>query len=257
MSASDPIRVMVVEDEAPARAAARKLIESDPEVEWAGETWGSAAVEAIHAAHPDVILLDIRMPRISGFDILDELTLEPRPVLIFVTAYDEHALRAFEAEAIDYLVKPFSDERFREALRRAKARVRGRQSGKLGAEILSLVTSERVGSSATTNRLILEDGGTTIVLPRDAITWIEASGPYVIIHAEGREHLVRRSLTSLEELLEPVGFIRVHRSAVVNVRHVREVRPLSHGDAEIVLHDRTRVKLSRSRRQHFEEMLHD
>lgn len=254
---AERITVMIVEDEAPARAAMRGLVQADGEVELVGETWGRRAVDAIAGAHPDIVFLDVQMPGLDGFEILERLTLDPAPVVVFVTAYDQHAVRAFEVRALDYLVKPFTDERFREALERAKRRVRDRRQDLVEGRLLALVEGRLSAGEVRggSDRIVLEDGGNTVVIPHASVTWIEASGPYVVIHAEGREHLVRRSLTSLEESLGPLGFARVHRSALVNLIHVREVHPLSHGDAEIILQDRARVKLSRSRRSDFEELL--
>lgn len=258
-----PIRVMIVEDEAPARATMRMLLEQDPDVSVVGETWGAKAVEDIAAAGPDLIFLDVRMPRMDGFQVLNSLEQTPPPVVVFVTAYEEHAVDAFDVRALDYVLKPFTDQRFQEALVRAKERVRGGAHGleDLRAQLLDLGeralgdARPRTADFRSSDRIVLEDGGTTIVLPPVRVTWIEASGPYVVVHAEGREYLVRTSLTALEERLAERGFARVHRSAVVNLHQVREVRPISHGDGLIVLRDGTKVKLSRSRRAHFEAVL--
>jgi two-component system LytT family response regulator len=255
------IRVMIVEDEAPARATMRELLRNDGDVVVVGETWGARAVEEIGTLRPDLIFLDVRMPRVDGFEVLRRLDPETLPAVVFVTAHEEHAVEAFEVRALDYVLKPFTDRRFLEALARAKARLRGRDDGALRAEILALVEralaarEPRAADLGRPDRMVLEDGAATLVLPTDRVSWIEASGPYVIVHAEGREYLVRSSLGALEERLAGRGFARVHRSAVVGLEHVREVRPTSHGDAVIVLRDGTRVKLSRARRESFEEVL--
>jgi two-component system LytT family response regulator len=262
----DVIRVMIVEDEAPARATMRELLARDVEVQVVGESWGARSVEAIRTAAPDLIFLDVRMPRMDGFEVLRRLEPDALPVVVFVTAYEEHAVEAFDVRALDYVLKPFTDERFLAALARAKGRVRERDRGAMRREVRALIgraagpgesTSAELARTdpARPDRIVLEDGGATIVLPRARVSWIEASGPYVIIHAEGREYLVRASLTSVEERLAGRGFVRVHRSAMVGLDHVREVRPISHGDAVIVLRDGAKVKLSRSRRAHFEEIL--
>lgn len=259
--ASEPIRVMIVEDEAPARATIRELLAQDPEVVLVGETWGSRSVDAIREALPDLVFLDVRMPGRDGFQVLQALEPDVAPLVIFVTAYEEHAVEAFEVRALDYLLKPFTDERFHESLARAKKRLRsthgGPDAGKLTAMLSRLLAGDGVGPAdlEVSDRIVLEDGGSTIVLPTTRISWIEASGAYVVVHAEGREYLVRSSLTDVEERLADRGFVRVHRSAVVGLEHVREVRPISHGDAVITLRDGTRVKLSRSRRDRFERAL--
>ena len=258
---SKQIRVMLVEDEAPARATMRELLARDDEVDLVGETWGAKAAAAIRDARPDLVFVDVRMPRVDGFQVLGSLDPQIMPAVVFVTAHEEHAVEAFEVRALDYVLKPFTDERFLEALSRAKERLRGREAAALRQELMAMIahaTASREPADADlrhSDRIVLEDGSSTVVLPRARVSWIEASGPYVTIHAEGREYLVRSSLTSVEELLSSRGFVRVHRSAVVGLDHVREVRPLSHGDAVIVLRDGTRVKLSRSRREHFEEVL--
>lgn len=255
-----PIRVMIVEDEEPARQTVRSLLEEDPEVVVVGETWGRASVAAIEEAEPDLVFLDVRMPHMDGFDVLRELELDPLPEVVFVTAHGEHAVDAFEVRAIDYVLKPFTDRRFREALTRAKERVRRKGRDELRDRLLSVIRRDRAAGDAGfelggPDRIVLRDGSSTVVLPPSRIEWIEASGPYVVIHAEGREYLVRTSLGSMEERLEARGFFRVHRSAVVSLEYVREVEPLSHGDGLITLRGGTKVKLSRSRREGFEKAL--
>lgn len=249
---------MIVEDEEPARETVRSLLAADPEVELAGESWGRSSVAAIEEAEPDLIFLDVRMPHVDGFDVLRELQLDPLPEVVFVTAHGEHAVEAFEVRAIDYVLKPFTDRRFREALARAKERVRRRDRDELKDRLLSALGRNRGEAGLElggADRIVLRDGSSTVVLPPSRIEWIEASGPYVVIHAEGREYLVRTSLGSMEERLEARGFFRVHRSAVVSLEYVREVEPLSHGDGLITLRGGTKVKLSRSRREGFEKAL--
>lgn len=255
-----PVRVMIVEDEAPARATLRTLMERDPEVEIVGESWGARSVEAIESTRPDLVFLDIRMPRMDGFEVLRRIDPEKLPAVVFVTAYEEHAVEAFEVRALDYVLKPFTDARLAEALQRAKERVRARGTGALRQELVALLDRVEgeagpMGLAGQAGRIVLDDGAGTVVLPPGRVSWVEASGPYVVVHAEGREYLVRTSLSAMEERLEGRGFARVHRSALVGLDHVREVRPTSHGDAVVVLRDGARVKLSRSRRARFEEIL--
>jgi two-component system LytT family response regulator len=245
MTATD-LRVLVVEDEAPARRTMRDLLATIDGVACVGEAWGSGALDEVRELCPDIVLLDVRMPGMSGFEILRKLGAElgdDMPVVVVVTAHEEHAVEAFEVRAIDYLLKPFTDARFREAVDRAVERTRTRFAD-LGAAVH---TPFRAGQP---DRLVLEDAGTTLVFPTREVRWIEASGPYVVIHTD-REHLVRRSLTSLEDELAARGFVRVHRSALLNLEAVRAVRPLSHGDAVAVLDDGTQVRVSRSRREAF------
>jgi two-component system LytT family response regulator len=254
------IRTFIAEDEPPARATMRQLLQADPEVEVVGEAWGAAVVDGVRATRPDLLLLDVRMPGMDGFEILRKLGPDVTPVIVFVTAYDEYAVEAFEVRAIDYLLKPYTDERFQEALARAKIRLRRGERDAPRLEGLGsrpgdpgLRADEAGLPGLRGERLMLREGGRLVSIPHPAITWIEASGVYVQIHtAEGRTHLVRCAMKELARLLGLRGFHRVHRSAIVNLDRVREVRPLTHGDGLLILVDGTRVKLSRSRRDGFE-----
>jgi two-component system LytT family response regulator len=260
---SSRLRVLVAEDEPPARATVRELVEADPGLEWVGETWGDSTPGEIRRLQPDLLLLDVQMPGMSGLDVLESLEAEEIPAVIFVTAYDDYAVDAFEVRALDYLLKPFTDERFQEAIGRAKERLaagdplggpppaplRGSRSGEVEKSAVDAILRDR---------LIIRDGNRSLVLPREQILWVEASGQYVLVHMDPEgHHLVRVALKELEERLRPWGFFRVHRSAVVNLDSVREIRSLSHGDGLLVLSEGTKVKLSRSRRQGFEAVLLD
>jgi two-component system LytT family response regulator len=256
------IRTLVAEDEIPARRLMRELLDEDPEIEVVGEAWGPAALDAIRETRPDLLLLDVRMPGMDGFELLRSLESEETPFVVFVTAYDEYAVDAFDVRAIDYLLKPFSDERFRAALALAKDRMRAGERGSAAAELGRNRRDEGAegGEAALTegarDRLVLREGSRLLAIPHAEIRWIEASGLYVQIHAAaGRPHLVRCSMNSLSRMLRPRGFHRIHRSAIVNLELVREVQPLSHGDAVVLLADGTRLKLSRSRREEVERIL--
>lgn len=258
---SSRFRVLVAEDEEPARAAVRELVEADPELEWVGETWGSKTIEEIRRLKPDLVLLDVQMPGMTGLDVLDALEPEEMPAVIFVTAYDKYAVDAFEVRALDYLLKPFTDDRFSEAISRAKERLSaGDRAQHPSPASLRGSRSSDAGSGAVDailrDRLVIREGGRSLVLPREQILWIEASGQYVVIHmASDGHHLVRVALREMEARLRPWGFFRIHRSAVVNLDSVREIRPLSHGDALVVLCEGTKVRVSRSRREEFEAVL--
>ena len=251
---SNVLRVLVLEDEEPARRAIRGLLAERSNVEWVGEAWGPGALDEVRELVPDVVFTDIRMPGMSGFEILRALEYdlgEDVPVVVVMTAFEEHALEAFEVRAVDYLLKPFSDARFFESLDRAVEAVWLRRGTSPVDSSRPLVRSLVPPSD---RRLVIEDAGTTLVLPLSEVTWIEASGPYVVIHA-GQDHMVRRSLTSMSKDLGQSGFVRVHRSALVNLGAVRTLRPLSHGDAVTILTDGTSVRVSRSRRDAFEAAL--
>ncbi len=254
------IGVVVVEDEGLARRTMVDLLHEDPELEVLAETWGSDAPDVIRRTRPDLILLDVQMPGMDGFEVLATLGLD-LPVTILVTAYDSYAVRAFEVRAIDYVLKPFTDERLRESVERAKEVVRRGLRDDEARKILKLVKS-RTGRGlpplpvqTSRDRVIIMDGARKLILDPHAISWIEAEGPYARLHRRSDSLLVRASLTSLTEQLGPLGFFRIHRSAVVNMGWVEEVRPLTHGDHLVVLTEGTELKLSRSRRDAFEERL--
>jgi two-component system LytT family response regulator len=227
MSASASLRVCVIDDEPPARRALEWLLSREPGVVVAGSAGdGASAIALIEETRPDAVFLDVQMPGLDGFEVLRRLT-RPAPTVVFVTAYDAYAVRAFEAQALDYLVKPFSDERFSVVMARVRQLVRvrpGRQP------------------------LVVREGHRTLVLPLAEIEWIEAEDYYVRIHAGTRRPLIRRTLQSVLEALEPEGFMRVHRSAAVNLSAVREVRPLSTGDGEVLLTSGQVVRVSRQHR---------
>jgi two-component system LytT family response regulator len=227
MSASTSLRVCVIDDEPPARRALEWLLSREPGVAVVGSTGdGASAVALLEETRPDAVFLDVQMPGLDGFEVLRRLT-PPAPTVVFVTAYDAYAVRAFEAQALDYLVKPFSDERFSVVMARVRQLVTVRPSGQ---------------------PLVVREGHRTLVLPPAEIEWIEAEDYYVRIHAGTRRPLIRRTLQSVLEALEPEGFMRVHRSAAVNLSAVREVRPLSTGDGEVLLASGHIVRVSRQYR---------
>ncbi|MEZ5318060.1 MAG: LytTR family DNA-binding domain-containing protein [Vicinamibacterales bacterium] len=245
-------RALIVDDEPLARRSLRLLLEANPEIEVAGECGdGEAAVRAVLDQRPDLLLLDVEMPGLDGFGVLQALGAETAPLVVFVTAFDQYAIRAFEAHAFDYLLKPFSDERCATVLARACDRLRERESA---------VFAERLGAlldrhERTVRQLVVRDGGRTLVIPWADIDWIGAEDYCVRIHAGGARPLIRRSLQAVASALDPAVFVRVHRSTVVNVSRIRELRPLPSGDAEITLVDGTKLRASRSYRADLESRL--
>jgi two-component system, LytTR family, response regulator len=229
----DRVRALIVDDEPLARDRIRDLLASDAEVEVAGECGdGVAAVEAIRALGPDLVFLDVQMPERGGFDVVAEIGTDRMPVVVFVTAYDDYALKAFEAHALDYILKPFDEARFRGALARAKAHVRAARG-----------TRPRF-----LTRLMVKSGDRFVFVKDDEIDWIEADGNYVRLHATGGEHLLRETIRGLEARLDPERFLRIHRSTIVNLDRVREIHPLFHGEYRVVLSDGTKLTLSRGYR---------
>ena len=262
------IRALIVDDEPLARRTIRNLLAEDPDIEVAGECGGGAeAVESIRRRPPDLLFLDIQMPGMDGFDVLSEIELERISAVIFVTAYDAYALKAFEVHALDYVLKPFNDERFREALARAKSHVELREArglaeslraflrGRTGSEgeSAAVAASPRKGGHLT--RFMVKVGGRVIFVNPADVDWIEADNYYIKLHVGGRAHLLRLSMKELEERLDPKSFWRIHRSAIINLDRVKELHQHPGGEYVVVLRDGTELKLSRARRERLQELL--
>ncbi len=256
MSKRSPIRVLVVDDEPLAREGIRLLLRGDAEVEVVGEAGsGTGAIQAITALRPDLVFLDVQMPERGGFEVLAALPPEEVPAVIFVTAYDRYALRAFEVHALDYLLKPFDDERFHDALRRAKAHLELARAADLRRQLLSLledVEGQRAAAPTPTpapaDRLAIKDGSRVVFLRADEIDWVEAADYYVQIHTGSKSYLVRETMASLERRLDPGQFVRIHRSAIVNRRRIRELRSGGRREAIVVLEGGATLKVARSQR---------
>jgi two-component system LytT family response regulator len=227
------IRAVIVEDEPLGRAVIRELLRNDSEVKVVGEcTNGHEAVAVIEDQKPDLVFLDVRMPEVDGFDVLSSLPASQAPVVVFVTAYDEYAVRAFEVNAVDYLLKPFDRERFHRALTRAKEQIRCAPS------------EDRQYSE----RLVVKSGGRIFFLKTEEVDWIAAEGNYVRLHVKAESFLLRTTITNLEQQLDPAKFARIHRSQIVNIDRIRELRPWWHGEYHVLLKDGSRLTLSRSYR---------
>ena len=244
------MKAVIVDDEPLARETIRFLLAEDDDVEIAGECSGVDAAALIERTRPDILFLDVQMPDVDGFGVLAALAPDAMPVVIFATAFDRYALRAFDVHAIDYLLKPFDDERFAQALARAKQQVRARGRGEHDERIAQLLRTR----NAFAQRFLVRVRDRSIVVNASEIDWIEATDYYVTLHVSGKSYLLREPIASLEKTLDPERFVRVHRSAIVNIDRVREVHPLFRGDRTLVLADGTQVKLSRSRREEFERL---
>lgn len=251
----DPVRVLVVDDEAPARAALRRMLSEDPEVEVVGCCAdGKQALAALKTAAPEVLFLDVRMPGLDGFQVVQAAGPRP-PRVVFVTAHAGHALEAFDAEAVDYVLKPFDDDRFARALARAKAAARADRTLALAARLSAELGGSPAEPPRYLERIAIPDREGVRVVPIAEIDWIEAQDYYVEVHSGGRGYLLRRSLKQLEERLDPRLFARVHRSAIVNVARIQSLRPATHGERDLVLRDGTQLKLSRMYRDRLAELL--
>jgi two-component system, LytTR family, response regulator len=242
------IRALIVDDEPFARAGVRLLLARARDVEVVGEcSNGLEAVAAIAETAPDLVFLDVQMPELDGFGVVEAVGAARMPAVIFVTAFDEHAIRAFDVHALDYLLKPLDDERFALALERARARLRGDGGRDLRAALAALVGQARLDAPPL-ERLAVKSGGRVYFVAVDDVDWVEAADNYVSLHAGRETHLVHGTLGALERRLDPRRFLRVHRSTIVNLARVRELRPLFHGEYEIVLADGTRLTSGRSYR---------
>jgi two-component system LytT family response regulator len=256
----EKIRAIIADDEKPARRRLRELLEKQPDIAVVAEcSNGAEAALQIRALQPDLLLLDVQMPGLDGFGVIGEVGAAHMPATIFVTAYDQYALKAFEVSALDYLLKPFSDERFERSLERVLSFVRTRRGDELSHRIISLLDQiqpkQLQNTAPPLDRLMIKDGGRVLFLRVEEIDWIEAAGVYVQVHTAGKTWLHRISLSELEAKLDARQFIRIHRSTIVNLQKVKELRPHSHGDFLLALRDGTELKLSRSYRQKVEACL--
>ncbi len=255
MSAIQRIRTVIVDDEPLARRRIRRMLARDAEIEIVSDcSNGKEAIAAIKNLKPDLLFLDIQMPEIDGFDVLESLDPSQLPLVIFITAYDQYALRAFEVSAVDYLVKPFDRVRFEKALDRAKLRMAGERGSDLSRQTLALLEELKARSNHV-ERLLIKAGGRAFFLKTDEIDWIEAEGKYVRLHVGKESYLLREAIGSMETQLNPKKFPRIHRSSIVNIDRVRELQPWFHNEYRVILNDGTELMLSRSCRKRLGELL--
>jgi two-component system, LytTR family, response regulator len=248
------IRTLIVDDEPLARQRVRSLLEQDPDVEVIGEAGdGKAAVAALQRHKPDLVFLDVQMPHLDGFGVLETLAGAPLPAVIFVTAHDKFALRAFEVHALDYLLKPFDRDRFKQALERAKTAVKA-PAAAMDERLLALLENVHKDRKSV-DRLVIKSGGRVYFVRVDEIDWIEAAGNYVKLHVGKEEHLLRESMNGIEAKVDPRKFIRIHRSTIVNAERIKELQPAFHGDYAVILRDGVELTLSRNYRERMEEFL--
>jgi two-component system LytT family response regulator len=248
------VRTLIVDDESLARDRLRQLLRLHPEVEIVGECAdGTEAVERIQSAAPDVVFLDVQMPELDGFGVLAALSGQPMPVIVFVTAHDKFALRAFEVHAVDYLLKPFDRERFETALRHALDQVKNRPGGPHNERQSALLAEVRP-TAKPTDRLAIKCGGHIVWVGFDEIDWMESADNYVELHVGAKSHLLRETLNALEARLPPDKFVRISRSAMVNPARIKELRRMIYGGYEITLQNGARLTLSRRYRDKLEQL---
>jgi len=255
LPATDGLCVLVADDEAPARQRIIDLLRRDSRIGAIIEASdGLSAVDIIQNRRPDLLFLDVQMPEMNGLEVIAEVGGERMPLTVFVTAYDEHAIQAFEANALDYLLKPFSDERFEMTMARVSTRMDERSVREFGQRILRIV-SAAPAAQVPLDRLVVKSGGSTRFVRVVDIDWIEAAGVYANLHIGGKELLYRIALNELADRLDPVRFVRIHRSAIVNIESILRLEPISHGEFEVILKDGSRSRISRTYRSQLEKRL--
>jgi two-component system, LytTR family, response regulator len=249
------IRVLIVDDEPIIRRGLRNLLSRHSDYEVVGEcSNGREAIESIHQLRPGLVFLDVQMPEIDGFGVIREITPEAMPPVVFVTAYDEYAVRAFDVNALDYLLKPFDEERFSRCLSRVEQRLEPPVTeDSLIEKLASLLAGQ--AKTRTADRLAIRNSDRITLLQTDEIDWIEAADNYVEIHVGKQVHLMRETLSNLEQRLQPFRFLRIHRSRLVNADRIKELHSLFHGEYELVLNDGTRLTSSRHYRDILQRLL--
>ncbi len=242
------IRTLIVDDEPLAREGLRQMLATEGDIEIVGDCAdGFAAIAASETRRPDLMFLDVQMPELDGFEVVAALKPDPLPVVVFVTAYDQYALRAFDAHAVDYLLKPVDPARFQTALARARANL---QLHQLNGNLMALLQELREQRKPAA-RFLVRTAGRVVLVRAEEIDWISAEGDYVCLHAQKQKHLLRETLNTVEQQLDPTQFVRIHRSVIVNLDRIKELELLSHGDAVMLLKDGARLTLSRNYRQRF------
>jgi two-component system LytT family response regulator len=242
------ISVLIVDDEPLARDTLRLLLEETEDFVIVGECAdGLDAVATIREMNPDLVFLDVQMPGLTGFQVVAEVGAESMPAVVFATAYDEYAVKAFETSAVDYLVKPYTDERFESTLQRVRETFEKKRFASLESSLRDLLTqtaTQRPGGQ-NPSRFIIKEHGSIRFVEADDVEWVESAGDYVILHADGKKHMIRETMGAMETKLDASKFVRIHRSTIVNISCIRELKSYFHGDYLAYLKDGTELKLSR------------
>lgn len=247
------IRTVVVDDEPLACKRLEKLLKEDEEIDLLSLCAnGKEAIKTINASEPDLVFLDIQMPEINGFEVLQQIEVEKVPLIIFVTAYDEYALKAFDVHALDYLLKPFKKERFYESLDRAKKALQKDNRAQINGNIESLLAYlDESGDPLT--RILVKSSGRYFFLKTSDIDWIESAGNYVRIHSKGENYLIRETMINMEKKLNSDTFFRIHRSTIINVEKVKELEQWFHGDYQVIMYDDQKLTMSRNYKELLEK----
>src|SRR5688572_4382888 len=252
---AEKIRTLIVDDEELARDRLRSLLSREERIEIIGEASdGKAAVSEIEKLKPDLVFLDVQMPEMNGFEVLEALDAETRPNVVFCTAHDKFALKAFDVHAVDYLLKPFDRERFQTALQRAVAKVEGTKSGRKEKDAVGAVLRE-VKPTGAVERLLVKADGRVLLIKVEDIDFVEAADNYVNLKVGKESHMMRETMSSLEGRLPPEKFMRISRSAIVNVERIQELQPMFHGEYVVVLKNGAKLTLSRSYRDKLDKLM--
>ena len=263
------VKIVVVDDEEEAREGVKQLLESDTEIELLSVCKnGLEAIQDINQLKPDLVFIDIQMPEVNGFDVLNNIRIKPFPMVIFITAYDQYALKAFEIHAVDYLLKPFTDERFFKALNYAKTQVRESSIENIESKLSSILTSYQqdqggsesnrlINENTGSGRMTIKSSGKIYFVPLDEIRWVEAFDYYIKIHVKDKFYLVRESMKKMEQKLPGEKFMRIHKSSIVNLEFINELEPHFNGEYLLRLIDGQQLKVSRSYRKNLDLILND
>jgi two-component system LytT family response regulator len=259
MGTMSNFKVLIVDDERLSRRRIRRLLTLEPECEVIGECAnGIEAVAALSKSRPDILFLDVQMPELDGFDVIRALTTS-RPLIIFTSAYEDYAIKAFEVHAFDYLLKPFDGRRFLESLQRAKLRVLQDRAGSSDNKLFEMMENLSKNSPARNvpapDRIAVRNNGRVVFVKLEEIDWIEASDNYACLHCGRETHVIRETMSELEARLNPSSFLRVHRSAIVNLDRIKELQPWFRGDYRVILRDGTELTLTKNHREKLESRL--
>lgn len=242
------LRIIIIDDEPIARERIKNFLQQETDIEIIGEGEnGLEAVQLIEEKKPDLVLLDIQMPEMDGFGVIQSIGADLMPAVIFITAYDNFALKAFEVHALDYILKPFNNERFLEALNRARNKINNSQLNQLSTQFNSVLKTLQDGKKFL-SRLAIKTGGRIYFIKTENVDWIESAGNYVLLYTKNEKHIYRETMKCLEMKLDPEKFVRIHRTQIVNIDNIKELQPQSHGEYTIILQSGKRLTLSRNYR---------
>lgn len=248
------IKTLIVDDEPLARERIKRFLRDETDIETIGEcSNGAQAVSVIKREKPDLVFLDIQMPEKTGFEVIKSLDAKSVPTIIFVTAYDQYALKAFDVHALDYLLKPFNRDRLHRAVAHAREHIENKRRGNFDERLVSLIADLKAEKKFL-ERLVVKSVGRVFFLRTDEIDWIEAAGNYLKLHAGSESHLIRETMNGIESKLNPDKFLRIHRSTVVNIDSIKELHPMFSGDYAVILRNGTEITLSRNYRDRFLEL---